>query len=87
MKILKFSASWCKPCEAYAPVFNEVVKTLWITSESIDVEKSPDLAGKYMVMSIPFTVIVNDEWKTVFSFTWPLNKNDLTDMIKKYFKI
>ena len=61
-KIIKFEASWCQPCKAYAPLFDQVTaqyKDIFeILKSDIDEE---DLYKKYEVRSVPTTIIVDDE--------------------------
>jgi len=87
MKIIKFSAEWCKPCAEYKPTFDKVVKDLWVESESIDVEKKPELWGKYRIMSIPLTIIFDDSGNEVSRRTGVLKEEVLIEEIKKYFKL
>lgn len=63
-KVIKFYATWCGPCNAYAPTFEKV--QLELSSDEIEfvnvnVEDDVDgLAGEYGVRSIPFTVLLQD---------------------------
>jgi thioredoxin len=58
IEVKKFSAAWCGPCKALAPVF-ENVKTKFdnIKFESIDVDEQFEIASKYSIRSVP-TIIV-----------------------------
>lgn len=56
--IIDFSANWCGPCQAFKPSFEKAAeeyagKVEFIT---VDVDKNPEMAQKYNVLSIP-TVI------------------------------
>lgn len=52
--VLRFTATWCPPCKALAPIFDEVaaehpeVKTF-----VIDVDKEQELASKFGIKGIP----------------------------------
>lgn len=53
--IVDFFASWCGPCKMLAPVLEKVKEKFEGSLEiiKVDIDKSPDLAGKYNVMSVP----------------------------------
>ena len=61
-KAIRFTAPWCGPCKAYAPMFENVSKevTDW-EFETIDIDKNPELATEYSIRSIPTTVFLVDE--------------------------
>lgn len=82
MKIFKFSASWCEPCKAYAPIFDKTVENLTeYTVERVDVEKNPEIAGIHKVMSIPCTIILNNAWSEIFREVGVIN--NLEELIEK----
>lgn len=58
--IVDFYADWCKPCQSYAPIFEEVSQKY---SDSacfirINVDDYPELSANYKVSSIPTTVFI-----------------------------
>lgn len=88
MIIIKFSATWCQPCKAYAPVFLKTVEKFpTIKAAEVDLEKQPEKGGKYRVMSVPTTIIEWDDWEILFRETGPLSEEQLTEEIEKHFKI
>lgn len=60
IKILKFSADWCKPCAALQTLIEANSDKLSIEIESIDIDEDPKLSGKYSVRSIPTMVKLDD---------------------------
>jgi thioredoxin 1 len=59
-KILYFTAAWCGPCKAMAPIITEVLgEGLMITK--VDVDSNPGLATQYNIKSIPTFVLVENE--------------------------
>lgn len=60
IKILKFSASWCKPCSALQTLIDVNSDKLSIEIESIDIDKDSKLSGKYSIRSIPTMVKLDD---------------------------
>lgn len=62
-QVIKFSAEWCGPCRAMKPQFEkfqESVKDTGVEVIDADVDKEHELAEKYGVRSIPYTVFVKD---------------------------
>ena len=83
MKIIKFGAKWCGPCWAYAPVFDKWKE--WQTNievESIDVEEEPTLAGSLWIMSVPTTILFDDDWKDIKRHSWPMDEEELNNFIR-----
>ena len=56
--VKKFSAVWCGPCRALAPIMNEV-KTQFsnVKFEEYDVDEAYEEATKYGVRSVPTVII------------------------------
>ncbi len=62
LRILKFEADWCGPCQQMKPVFDKVSKNLEdkATFETINVDSQPSLADRYNVRGLPTVVAVKD---------------------------
>jgi len=60
--LVDFWASWCGPCQAAGPIIDELAKEYQgkIKMGKLNVDESPQSAGKYMVMSIPTVLIFKD---------------------------
>jgi thioredoxin 1 len=57
----KFSAAWCGPCRALAPVINEVKGQFSnVVFEEYDVDTAFDEATKYGIRSVPTIIIEKD---------------------------
>jgi thioredoxin 1 len=74
LTVKKFSAVWCGPCRALAPVMNEV-KTQFsnVKFEDYDVDEAYEEATKYGIRSVP-TVIIEKNGKEVERFTGTSSK-------------
>lgn len=60
-KLFIFSAKWCGPCKALAPIVEKVSKlypSLAVTK--IDVEENPSIASKYHVLGLPKLILEKD---------------------------
>jgi thioredoxin 1 len=61
LEVKKFSAVWCGPCRALAPVIEEVKKGFSnVSFESIDVDVDHEQASQYGIRSVPTVVFVKD---------------------------
>lgn len=57
----KFSAAWCGPCRALAPVINEVKGQFSnVVFEEYDIDTAFDEATKYGIRSVPTVIVEKD---------------------------
>jgi thioredoxin 1 len=84
--VKKFSAVWCGPCRALAPVMNEV-KTQFsnVKFEDYDVDEAYDEATKYGIRSVPTVIIVKDG-KEIERFTGASSKMAYVNAINESLK-
>jgi thioredoxin 1 len=57
-KVIRFTASWCKPCEALKEILTFVETTVPI--EVVDIDENSEIAIEYGVRSVPTMVMVED---------------------------
>ena len=59
--VKKFSATWCGPCRALAPVMNEIKGNFSnVKFEEIDIDEYSEVTEKYGVRSVPTVIIEKD---------------------------
>ena len=52
--LVKFSATWCEPCQLLEPVFNKLTQQhTALQTVSINVDLQPELTRNYAVHSVP----------------------------------
>lgn len=63
--VVDFNATWCGPCRAFAPIFEEMSKKYSgkIQFISVDVDRCPEVAKTFQVQSIPFILFVTPDGK------------------------
>ncbi|RMF54986.1 thioredoxin [Candidatus Woesearchaeota archaeon] len=82
--ILKFWASWCGPCKALAPIFEELSSEYngKFKFASLNAEHSPELVSKFGVMSVPCIVMLK-EGKEIGRITGSVSKPVLKEKIER----
>lgn len=59
--LVDFYADWCGPCRSLGPILEELASDRSeLKIVKVNVDKEPDLARKYDVMSIPNLVLLKD---------------------------
>jgi len=83
-KAIRFTATWCGPCKAYAPMYKQVSesRTDW-EFETVDVDEDPERAKQYGVMSIPATVLEVDG-KLLAKYTGVLQPTQLHERLNEW---
>ena len=70
--VKKFSATWCGPCRALAPVMTQIKESYNgnsnIKFEEIDIDEYSEAVQKYNVTSVP-TVIIEKDGEVIERFT------------------
>lgn len=82
--LVDFWAPWCGPCRMIAPVVEELSQQYAgdLAVGKVDVDKCPDLAKQFRVMSIP-TLILFKDGQVIDQKLGYQPKDALEDMIKK----
>lgn len=59
--VKKFSAVWCGPCRALAPVMNEIKGNYSnVKFEEYDIDEYSEVTEKYAIRSVPTVIIERD---------------------------
>ncbi|MDF2530061.1 MAG: trxA [Gammaproteobacteria bacterium] len=81
--VVYFSADWCQPCHAFAPIFEKVAAQYPnLKFGSIDVEKQKELADDFNIRSVP-TLIIFREHVALCMESGTLSEPVLNDLIKQ----
>lgn len=59
--VIDFYADWCMPCKMFSPIVDEVAEQYEgkVKVVKLNIDEEPELAQKYMVMSIPTLKLVD----------------------------
>ncbi len=81
--IIDFWASWCGPCQQFAPIFEKVAgDNPDITFAKVNTEEQQELAAQFAIRSIP-TLIIVKEGVLVFNQAGMLPEASFNDVIKQ----
>ena len=80
--VVDFYATWCGPCKMFGPVFEETSNEIDMNFVKLDVDKTPDIARKYGVMTIP-TIILFKNGEEIKRHTGFMSKTDLLNFINE----
>lgn len=59
--LVDFWATWCMPCKMLAPTIEELAKEEnGYKVGKVDIDKDPELAQRYRIMSIPTVLVFKD---------------------------
>ena len=84
--VKKFSAVWCGPCRALAPVMTEIKGQFSnVTFEDYDVDEAYDESSKYGITSVP-TIIIEKNGEIVERFTGLSSKMAYVNAINEAIK-
>ena len=61
MKILKLEQPNCNPCKMVSNFLNDN----GVEYDVVDVSENPEVASQYGIMSVPVTILLNEEGKEV----------------------
>lgn len=80
--LVDFYATWCGPCQLLGPVLEEVAQdNTQLNILKIDVDKFPNIARKYGIISIP-TLNVFKDGKLIKTNVGYMGKEQIEDLIQ-----
>ncbi len=84
--IIDFWATWCPPCRAFGPIFDEASeKYPNVYFGKVDIDANQDLAAAQNIQSIP-TVLVARNGAIVYKEPGALNADSLDKLIEESLK-
>ncbi len=82
--LVDFYADWCQPCKVQSPILHELAGELQgkLRIVKIDVDKNPDISGRYQVRSIP-TLMLFKNGNLVWKQSGVASKPQLYEAVKR----
>lgn len=82
LKVIKFSAVWCGPCQMMTPIFDRVAdSTEDVEFVKIDIDDNSDMAGDYSIRSVP-TIVFEKDGKVIDSMVGLVSEQTLRDRVE-----
>lgn len=85
--VVDFYATWCGPCQAMAPVLDEIAGQF--DSElgvvKVNVDEEPDLASQYGILSIP-TLVFFAGGEEIHRVSGALPRKSFADVVRQLLK-
>ncbi|RMD51254.1 thioredoxin [Candidatus Parcubacteria bacterium] len=82
--LVDFWADWCGPCKVMAPIVEELDNEMdGIIFGKVDVDKYPDLARQFNILSIP-TFMIFKGGKIMEQFAGSMSKEMLREKLEAY---
>ena len=88
LKITKFTASWCKPCEQLDRAMNDILPSYntGVLYTKVDVEEDVDYAEKMQIRGVP-TLIFENDGEIVCRLVGLRSGNEIKAIIDQYVKV
>ncbi|WP_129598077.1 thioredoxin family protein [Methanohalophilus profundi] len=81
-----FSATWCGPCKMQKPILENLEEEFGdkVDIKEVDVDQSPDLAGKFGIHAVP-TLIIEKDGSEIKRYTGVTSADILSAELNKLF--
>lgn len=81
--LVDFTATWCGPCRALAPIIDQVADELGGTAKvgKVDIDEAPLTAGKFGVRGVP-TVMIFKNGERAAQHVGLTTKQKLLDLVR-----
>ncbi len=83
--LVDFWAPWCGPCKALNPIIHKVADEVEGRAKivKVNIDESPEIAGKYSIMSIP-TLLIFSKGQVSEQLIGLVQKDKIMDKLNKH---
>ena len=81
--VVDFWADWCGPCKVVAPILEEISEKVKTKICKVNVDKYPEIAGKFGIKSIP-TMLVFRNGEKIDQIVGMRSRDELEELISSY---
>ena len=82
MKLLKFHAKWCGPCQGLSMVIKGAEDKINAEIEDIDIDTCGSRSAEYNIRSVPVLILLDDSGKEIKRKTGGMNETQLLEFLK-----
>jgi len=82
MKLLKFHAKWCGPCQGLSMVIKGAEDKINMEIEDIDIDTCGSRSAEYNIRSVPVLILLDDSGKEIKRKTGGMNETQLLEFLK-----
>ena len=82
MKLFKFYAEWCGPCNGLTMIINGAKDKINIPIEEYDIDNEMFMAQDYKVRSVPTLILVDDKNQEIKRSVGLLTEEKLLEFLK-----
>lgn len=82
MKLLKFHAKWCGPCQGLGMVIKGAEDKINMEIEDIDIDTCGARSAEYHIRSVPVLVLLDDDGKEIKRKVGTMNEAQLLEFLK-----
>lgn len=83
--MLVFHAKWCAPCRIYEKIIDEYRTEHNVPLCRVNVENAKELTDKFQIMSVPFTLIIDEDMSVKATQSGKIDEKSFHDLVIKYF--
>ncbi|WP_343101581.1 thioredoxin [Romboutsia sp. MSSM.1001216sp_RTP31141st1_G3_RTP31141_220114] len=83
--VVDFFATWCGPCKMLAPIFEQLSVEMKDDAKfvKVDIDKSLEIARKYMISSVP-TMMIFKDGKPVDTMVGFMSKESIKSKVESH---